>query len=117
MNAPKSLNFEGFTLDLDRLCLVGLSGRMDLRRKSFEVLRYLAEHAGRVIPKEELMNSIWPDVTVSDESLTQCISEVRRALGGEGRRIIKTLPRRGYLMDAAISTVGASAASLLPLPD
>src|SRR4026207_492999 len=99
----KSLRFGSFTLDLDRLCLRGPSGRADLRPKSFEVLRYLVEHAGRVATKEEMLSAIWPDVTVSDESLTQCVSEVRRAIGDENQRIIKTVPRRGYLMDVPIS--------------
>lgn len=99
----KSLRFESFTLDLERLCLQGPAGRAELRPKSFEVLRYLVEHAGRVANKEELLNAVWPDVTVSDESLTQCIRDVRRALGGEGQRIVKTVPRRGYLVDVVVS--------------
>ena len=45
----KSLRFEAFTVDLERLCLQGPSGQVNLRRKSFEVLRYLVEHAGRVV--------------------------------------------------------------------
>src|SRR5262249_35441063 len=100
----KSLRFESFTLDLERLCLRGPSGRADLRPKSFEVLRYLVEHAGRVVSKEELLNAVWPNVTVSDESLAQCISDVRRAMGDEGQRIVRTVPRRGYLVDVPIST-------------
>ena len=68
------------------------------------MLRYLVEHAGRVVAKDELIKAVWPDVTVSDELLTQCISEVRRALGEESHRIIKTVPRRGYLFDAPIVT-------------
>jgi class 3 adenylate cyclase len=83
--------------------LDGPAGQVDLRRKSFEVLRYLVEHAGRVATKEELVEAVWPDVTVGDESLTQCISEVRRALGEESHRIIKTVPRRGYLFDVPVS--------------
>jgi DNA-binding winged helix-turn-helix (wHTH) protein len=102
MTFESSLQFEGFTLDLDRLCVHGPSGRIDLRRKSFDVLRYLVEHAGRVVCKEELMKAVWPDVHVSDESVTQCISEVRRALGDEGQRIIKTVARRGYLSDIPV---------------
>ena len=98
----KSLRFESFTLDLERLRLDGAVGHADLRRKSFDVLRYLIEHAGLVVTKEELIKGVWPDVTVSDESLTQCISEVRRALGEAGHRIIKTVPRRGYLFDVPI---------------
>src|SRR4029079_16341888 len=99
----KFLRFESFTLDLDRLSLVGPLGQMELRRKSFELRRYLIEHAGRALTKEEIIDSVWPDVTVSDESVTQCISEVRHALGEQSRRIIKTVPRRGYLLDVRIS--------------
>jgi adenylate cyclase len=110
MMTHRSLRFESFILDLERLSLQGPSGRVDLRRKSFEVLRYLLEHAGRVVTKEELMKAVWPDVTVGDESLTQCIHDVRRALGAESQRIIKTIPRRGYLVDVLIS-VGATLSS------
>ena len=130
MTTPKSLEFESFTLDLDRLCLLGPSGPADLRPKSFEVLRYLVEHAGRVVTKEEMLDALWPDVTVGEESLTQCISEVRRAINDTGQRIIKTIPRRGYLIDVPVLSGGATAAevsrvttsnaeraSALPLPD
>ena len=104
-----SFRFKSFTLDLGRLCLRGPLGEVDLRRKSFEVLRYLVEHAGRVVTKEDVIKAVWPDVTVSDESLTQCISEVRRALDDKNQQIIKTIPRRGYLMDVYISTGGETA--------
>ena len=101
--APRSLQFSSFTLDLDRLCLHGPAGKADLRPKSFEVLRYLVEHSGRVIGKEEVIKAVWPDVTVTDESLTRCISEVRRAIGDGSQQIIKTVPRRGYLLDVPVS--------------
>lgn len=124
----KSFRFEAFTLDLERLCLCGPSGEVELRRKSFEVVRCLLEHAGRVVTKEELIKAVWPDVTVSDESLAQCISEVRRAIGDDNQRIIKTVPRRGYLLDVPISASDGTAAAtatvggarleaLPPLPD
>src|SRR5262245_13652591 len=98
-----SLRFGSFVLDLERLCLEGTSGPVDLRPKSFDVLRYLVEHPGRVVSKEELIGAVWPNVTVSDESLTQCITEVRRALGDDNKRIIKTIRRRGYLVDVPVS--------------
>ena len=103
-----SLRFQSFTLDLQRLCLRGPAGEVDLRPKSFEVLRYLAEHAGRVVPKEEVIKAVWPDVTVTDESLTRCISEVRRAIGDDAQEIIKTVSRRGYLFDSPIWQVTTS---------
>src|SRR5262249_9510831 len=108
-----TLQFAGFTLDLNRLCLYGPSGRADLRPKSFEVLRYLLEHSGKVISKDELMQAIWPNTTVSDESLTRCVSDVRRALGDSQQQIIKTVPRRGYLVDVPISP-GAHSLALTP---
>jgi adenylate cyclase len=98
----RKFQLESFTLDLDRYRLEGPSGRIELRRKSFEVLRYLVENAGRVVTKEEILNTVWPAVTVGDESLTQCISEVRRAFGDKSRRIVRTIPRRGYLIDVPV---------------
>jgi TolB-like protein/Tfp pilus assembly protein PilF len=114
----RSIEFGSFTLDLDRLCLRGSSGRqLDLRPKSFEVLRFLAEHAGRVVTKDELMNAVWRDVIVTDESLQVCISEVRRALGDKHQQIVKTVRKRGYLMDVAVSATSAPEAPPLSLPD
>ena len=81
--SQRSLQFGPFTLDLGRLCLRGPSGEVELRPKSFEVLRYLAEHPGRVVSKEEVIAAVWPDVIVTDDSLIRCISEVRRAIGDE----------------------------------
>src|SRR5262245_20200256 len=112
---PNTLQFAGFTLDLNRLCLYGPTGRADLRPKSFEVLRYLLEHSGKVVSKEEVMNAIWPKTNVSDESLTRCVSDVRRALGDSQQQIIKTVPRRGYLVDVPISP-GAYSLGLTPEP-
>ena len=114
MMPPKSIRFEAFTLDLERLCLHGPSGQVNLRRKCFEVLRHLVKHAGRVVTKEELINAVWPDVTVSDESLTQCISEIRRVIGEDSQRIIKTVPRRGYLVDVPIAAHPVIAAGSPP---
>ena len=105
---PKSLRFSAFLLDLDRMCLHGPAGQAELRPKSFEVLRYLVNHSGRVIGKEELIKAVWPDVTVTDESLTRCISDVRRALGDTSQQIIKTVPRRGYLLDLQVSAVNGT---------
>jgi adenylate cyclase len=96
----KSIQFQSFVLDLDRLSLYGPSGRLDLRPKSFEVLRYLAEHGSRLVTKDELIKAVWPGVAVTDESLTRCISDVRQVLGDESQSIIKTIQRRGYRFDA-----------------
>jgi adenylate cyclase len=99
----KTFCFEGYTLDLQRGSLRSADRDIDLRPKSFELLLYLIEHAGRLVPKEELIRAIWPNITVTDESLTRCVSDVRLALNDSAQRIIKTLPRRGYLFAARVS--------------
>src|SRR3954452_16664154 len=91
------LCFEKFSLDLRRGCLRADDGEIELRPKSFEVLRYLVENAGRLVPKDDLTRAIWPTVSVSDESLARCVSDVRAALDDDDQRIIKTQLRRGYL--------------------
>lgn len=100
----KSIRLASFTLDLERLCVRGPSGRIDMRPKSFDVLLYLVSNSRRVIGKEELIKAVWPDVIVTDDSLTQCISEIRHALGDKDKRVIKTVARRGYLVDGPVST-------------
>jgi adenylate cyclase len=79
-----------------------------LRRKSFEVLRYLVERPSRVISKEELLQSVWADVVVGEDSLAQCVTEIRRALGPTARDVLKTVPRRGYLLDVPENTPNAA---------
>jgi len=91
------IRFDCYTLDLMRGRLQNGCVDVELRPKSFEVLRYLAENAGRVVSRDELLQAIWPNLFVTDTSLTQCISEVRSALGDNQQRIIKTMPRRGYV--------------------
>ena len=110
MPTGRSIKFGSFTLDLGRLCLLGPSGQVPIRRKSFDVLRYLLQHSGRVVTREELSKAVWPDVVVSDEVLTHCIGEVRRAIGDQTQRILKTVPRRGYLMDVPVSAADLSTA-------
>jgi TolB-like protein/class 3 adenylate cyclase/Tfp pilus assembly protein PilF len=97
------LAFEGYTLDLTRGCVRNESAEIELRPKSFELLRYLVSNRGRLISKDELVTAVWPHVIVSDDSLAQCISDIRRALNDPDRRIIKTVPRRGYLFAATLS--------------
>ena len=100
------LIFGNLTLDLERFCLLGPAGQIRLRPKSFEVLRYLAERPGQTITKDELIRSLWPGVTVSEESLTRCISDVRLAIGDRQQIVIKTLPKRGYLLVGPVSHEG-----------
>ena len=113
--------FDRFALDLARGCLRAGDQAIDLRPKTFEVLCYLAENAGRLVLKQELFEAVWPTVTVCDDSVVQCIRELRHKLGDDDRRLIKTVSRRGYLLDAAVSAQapqswGGSAPEQVPAP-
>ena len=98
------LLFGRFALDLRRGCLRDGDREIDLPPKPFQVLRHLVAHAGRLVSKRELLEAVWPNVAVSDDSLTQCIRELRRQLGDNEHRLIRTVPRRGYLLDATVSS-------------
>src|SRR5215475_8285311 len=98
-------HFEGYTLDTARCSLRTGDRVVELRPRAFEVLRYLVENAGRLVTKEEFIKAIWPDVVVTDESLTHCVSEARQAIGDERQAIIRTVPRRGYQFVAPVSRV------------
>ncbi len=106
------------TLDLARGRLTGPQGDIALRAKSFGLLAHLARNRGRVIAKDELIAAVWPDVTVSDESLTQCVHDLRRALGADGPQLLRTVPRRGYMLVAqgplAVSTPVPGSIAVLP---
>ncbi|MGI8919427.1 MAG: winged helix-turn-helix domain-containing tetratricopeptide repeat protein [Pyrinomonadaceae bacterium] len=95
-------SFDGFTLDLTRGCLSRGTQEIKLRPKPFDALKYLVENPGRLISKGELIHALWPDTAVTDDSLVQCLMEVRRALGDDSQQIIKTVPRRGYIFDTEV---------------
>ncbi len=102
------------TLDLAQGRLVSAAGDVALRPKAFRMLAALARQAGRVVPKDELIAEVWPDVIVSEDSLTQCVHELRQALGPEAAPLLRTLPRRGYMLAEAAP---ASAAAATPQAD
>ncbi|MBC2836852.1 winged helix-turn-helix domain-containing tetratricopeptide repeat protein [Paragemmobacter straminiformis] len=83
-------------LDLGRGTLLRDGQPVHLRAKTFALLTYLARNAGRVIGKDELLDAIWPDVTVGEDSLTQAVSDLRRVLDDGA---LRTIPRRGYMLD------------------
>jgi len=67
--------FEGFTVDLTRGCVRDANGEVALRPKSFDLMRYLITNAGRLISKDELVNAVWPNVTVGDDCPPAAITD------------------------------------------
>ncbi len=99
------LRFDRYVLDLDRGSLFLGENEIALRPKTFAVLRFLAQDSGRLVSKEELFAAVWPDLAVTDDTLVQSIGELRRALGSDGTRLIKTVPRRGYRFESHVSQI------------
>src|SRR5689334_14704896 len=114
---PHILYFDKFSLDLTRGCLRAGDQEIELRPKAFEVLKYLATNAGRLVTKQDLYEAVWPNVTVSDDSIAQCIRELRGKLADDDHSLIKTVSRRGYVLDAAVTTsaLQTSAPPQMPL--
>ena len=107
--------FDRFTLDLTRGALLSVDGKeIPLRPKSFALLHLLIENAGRLLDHDTIMRAVWPDVTVTDESIVQCVRDIRKALGGGTDGLIKTVPRRGYMFPAAVRIVQKAAAAEPP---
>lgn len=106
------IEFNGFVLDFQRGCLLHGIQEVVLRPKAYDVLSHLATNNGRLVSKDELMKAVWPNVIVTDDSLFQCITELRRALQDDGQRVIKTVQRRGYRFEAVpLPKPGASSIS------
>ncbi len=100
--SPLGYQFGEFTLDLVRGCVLRAGEEIKLRPKVYETLKYLVQHPGRLIGKQELMQAVWPDAFVTDDSLVQCTLELRRALDDRNQQLLKTVPRRGYLFAAEV---------------
>jgi TolB-like protein/Tfp pilus assembly protein PilF len=83
--------------DTDELCSAA-GEHVELRPRSFAVLRLLAHNAGRLVSKDDIISAVWGDVCVTDDSLTQCVADIRKAIDDGDRRILRTVPRTGYML-------------------
>lgn len=84
---------------------------VELESKPLDILLQLLLHAGEVVTKEELLESVWPDVMVVDGSLATAVSKLRKAMGGEDHPAIVTIPRVGYRLAVPVhcKTIAATA--------
>ena len=97
--------FGDYVLDTQRAELHGAGAPIKLRRKVFQVLAYLLAHHDRVVPKQELLEHLWPEQFVGDEALKACMKTLRQALGERGRtpRFVRTLHGQGYRFVAPVA--------------
>jgi len=108
---PGALAFDEFVLDAARATCWRAGVEVALRPKAFALLSHLADNPGRVLSKAELLANVWPGVVVGDDSLSQCVNELRSALGERGQALIKTVARRGYRFDALVTPVAPPGAA------
>ena len=110
---PGEFTCGGWTVqpELDRISRGGES--VHLQPRLMDVLVYLAGKPGRVVPKAELVDAVWPEEFVSDGVLTRALCELRRLLGDDPAdpRFIETIPKRGYRLVAAVGGCGEPARS------
>jgi len=115
---PRVLRFDAYALDLQQCSLRRGEEALELRPKAFDVLRFLVENWGRVIGKDEILKAVWGKQVVTDDALVQCIKDVRHTLSDDAHRIIKTIPRRGYLFCVEpLQDLSTRAASTHPMQD
>jgi adenylate cyclase len=94
------LRFGNVVLDVDRGLLRDSNGaEVMLRPKALDLLITMARNPGRVMSRDELFDAVWPDVTVTEDSIGQCVREIRRAIGDPEGQILRTVTKRGYRLD------------------
>jgi TolB-like protein/DNA-binding winged helix-turn-helix (wHTH) protein/Flp pilus assembly protein TadD len=106
---PTSFTINGIVADLGSETLHDRKGNaLALRPQAFMVLRHLLLNSSRLVTKDELFQTVWPATAVTDDSLVQCIHEIRRALKDDAHAVLKTVSGRGYRLvlptKAAISS-------------
>jgi adenylate cyclase len=104
--------FGPYTLDPAAYRLVREGEIVQLSPKIIDLLLYLVARQPALVSKEDLFKALWPDVAVTDNALTQAVSELRQALGDEPSKpaYIQTVARRGYRFIAPVSTLAQAPA-------
>src|SRR4030088_730689 len=105
--------FGPYVLDSQRRTLYCDESPVPLTPKAFDVLFFLAQNPKRLITKDELLKAVWGDAFVEEGNLTQYISHLRKALGGnsEDNRLIVTISRKGYQFTADVALAEAADAT------
>src|SRR6516165_3130603 len=97
--------FGPFRLDPEHACLWYAAQAIPLPPKVFAVLHYLVTHPDRLVTKDELLDAVWPAITVTDAVVRVAIGALRKALGDTAQtpRYIATVSRLGYRFVASVA--------------
>ncbi len=109
--------WDSFTLDVDQHRLTGPDGDIHVEPQAFDLLALLVELRDRVVPKSELLESVWGDQFVSESALTTRIKQVRQALGDDGRtqKYVRNVHGRGYQFVGEIDSSSPVVVAAAPL--
>lgn len=113
---PPVLVFGPYRLDAVRFEVTHAGRPLPLRPKVYALLTFLLAHPGRALSKQELTAFLWPSVVVTEDSLVQCVAELRAALGPPGAQLVTTVPRHGYRFDGVPEPQAVQAPSATPDP-
>src|SRR5947208_15128957 len=97
--------FHSFRLDIVNHCVWRGEHRVPLTPKAFDVLRYLVEHADRLVTQDEILGALWPETYVNPEVIKKYVLGIRKALGDRHDKpeFVETFPRRGYQFVAPLT--------------
>src|SRR6516165_1869645 len=113
-----SYRFVEFELNEADFCLTRAGQRIALEPKALRVLTLLVSRSGRLVDKQELLELVWPNTFVEENTLTRTIWILRRELGDNSRnsRLIETVPTRGYRFIARVEVLPDSSSTPLQAP-
>lgn len=118
MPEPQRFRFDDFLLDVPNRRLARAGVPIELNSRYFDALVLMVRARGALVGKQRFFDEVWSGMVVTDAALTQCIKEVRRALGDEAGnpRFVQTVPGHGYRFVAAVAVVEEGAAEAAPAP-
>lgn len=100
---PPLLLFDDYAFDA-RSGVLWINGApLTLRPKAADVLHHLLRHAGTLVTRQDLFDAVWPGIAVVDDGLTQCVTDIRQALGPDGPRLLRTVRGRGYVIAVTVT--------------
>lgn len=110
---PNAYRFGSYTLECSSYRLLKKNAVLAVSPKVIDLLLYLVARPSVLVSKEELFKALWPDVAVTDNALTQAVSELRQALGDDpaNPKFVQTVARRGYRFIAPVENVQPSVAA------
>ncbi|MDJ0814169.1 MAG: winged helix-turn-helix domain-containing protein [Woeseiaceae bacterium] len=108
-NDHRVYEFGDFILDVDRASLYRAGKEITLRPQAFDVLHYLVDRQGKIVSRDELHDAIWGATVVTDDAVTQCLTDIRKVLDDASQSIVRTVPRRGYVFELPVTRPANSA--------